>query len=345
LFRPWRDCVLELITHYVKGELATAVEVAQEALVAADRTGKVFDLLNPHFLMAELSLMQGQLSRALKHCKQTIALYSPNEHGSLVYTVGFDPGVAAQADAGWCHVHLGHPDRGLACSEAAVTLAKQMGHPLSLAFALFQCGVAHFERGEIDQMQERAQELVVLAERLGFPLYLGMGRVLRGFARVESGEGEAGVAEMREAMGELAGIGSGLGAPLFLSMLAEGLRKVGRHNDALAALGLGDALAQQRGQHFYDAELHRLRAEILLDTDENAALEAEVLFRQSIETAQRQEAKAFELRTALRLARLWQRQGKREAARHLMAPLYAWFTEGLDTRDLKDAKTLLDSLS
>jgi predicted ATPase len=145
-------------------------------------------------------------------------------------------------------------------------------------------------------------------------------------------------------MVELARIGTGLGAPQILCLLAEGLRKVGRHDDALGVLGLGIARAEQQGQHYYEAELHRLRAELLLDMDGNAVEAAEALFSQSLEIARRQEAKTFELRTATSLARLWQRQGKRDAARALLAPLYAWFTEGFTTRDLIEAKTLLGEL-
>jgi predicted ATPase len=186
---------------------------------------------------------------------------------------------------------------------------------------------------------------VGLAEQLGFPFYLGLGRVVRGWARVESWEGEAGLAEMQQAIVELAGIGSGIGAPTIFFLLAQGLRKVGRHDEALNALGLGVAQAEQQGQHYYDAELHRLRAEILLDTDGNAVEEAEALFGQSLEIARRQEAKTFELRAATSLARLWQRQGKRDATRELLAPVYEWFTEGFDTRDLIEAKALLAELS
>ena len=242
-------------------------------------------------------------------------------------------------------MYLGYPDRALALSEEAVALAKRVEHPVSLADALLFAGSVHFERGELDRGRERAGELAGLAEQLGFPLYLGVGRFYRGFARVESGEGEAGIAEMQQAMGELAGIGSGLFAPQFLFMLGEGLRKVGRHDDTLGALGLGVAQAEQQGQHYYDAELHRLRAGILLDTDGNAVEEAEALFGQSLEIARRQEAKTFELRAATSLARLWQRQGKRDAARALLSPVYAWFTEGFATRDLRDAKALLDELA
>ncbi len=146
---------------------------------------------------------------------------------------------------------------------------------------------------------------MVLAERLGFPYYLGLGKFWRGSARVESGEGKAGIAEMQQALGELARI---FLEPSFLFLLAEGLRKVGRHDDALGALARGVARAEQQGQHFYDAELHRLRAEILLDMDGNAVEEAEALFHQSLEIARRQEAKTFELRAATSLARLWRRR-------------------------------------
>jgi adenylate cyclase len=224
-------------------------------------------------------------------------------------------------------------------------VAKRVGSPLSLATSLFQAGVVNLDRGELDRMREHTGELVGLAEQLGFPHWLGSGRVFRGFARVASGEGEAGFAEMQQALVGLAAIGAGVGAPLIGFLLAAGLRKVGRHADALRALGRGIAIAEQQGQHYYDAELHRLRAEILLEEDADSAPEAEALYGQALEIARTQEAKRFELRAAISLARLWQRPGKRDAARALLTPLYAWFTEGFDTRDLKDAKALLAELA
>jgi predicted ATPase len=257
-------------------------------------------------------------------------------------------------------LYLGYPDRALALSEAAVTLGKRVEHPLSLADALFWGGVVHVERGEFDRTRDRNGEVLRLAEQLGSPQYLGWGMFLRGWARVESGEDAPGFAEMQEAMDELARIESGIRAPLFFSLLAESLRKVGRHDEAVGALGLGVAQAEQQGQHFYDAELHRLRAEIIAERGLRNAdspspnpqseirvpqSEAETLFGHALEIARRQEAKTFELRAATSLARLWQRQGKREDARALLAPLYAWFTEGFDTRDLQDARILLDELS
>jgi predicted ATPase len=289
-------------------------------------------------------MYQGGFSRALRHFEQAIRLYDPGEHASLAYTVGSDRGVNAHSYAALCHSYLGHPDRALALSEAAVALAKRVEHPFTLANALCQAGMVHHERGELDRMGDLTGELMGLAEQLGFPFWLGAGRFFRGRARVESGEGEEGVAQMQQALVELARIGSGVGAPATLLVLAAGLRMVGRHDEALDALGLGVARAEFQGQHYVDAELHRLRAEILLDQEGDASEEAEALFGQSLEIARSQEAKSFELRAATSQARLWQRQGKRAAARALLAPLYDWFTEGFDTRDLTDAKLLLDEL-
>ncbi len=328
-----------------RGELGTAAEVAQEALAAAERTGEAFDLRSAHHQVGQSLFYQGHFSRALPHFELSIKLYNPSEHASLSSTLGLDPVVSSVGHAALGHLYLGHPDRALASSEAAVALANRVEHPFSLTVALMWAGLVHRERSEFDRMRERAENLVGLAERLGFPMYLGAGRFMRGSARVESGEGEVGLAEVQQALADLAGTGAGVGAPEFLAMLAAGLRKVGRYDDALDALGLGVARAEGQGQHFYDAELHRLQAEILIGMGGKAAEDAELLLTQSLEIARRQDAKTFELRAATNLARLWQRQGKREQARALLAPVYAWFTEGFATRDLKEANALLEELA
>jgi len=330
--------------YLMKGDLTTAVEIGNAALAAAERTGEPFDLLLGHVSVGTALAYQGFLTRGLEHLEQAIALYDPGEHAAFAYAMGFDRGVAAHAHAASCHSYLGHLDRALALSEQAVALARPLDHPLTLAITLFQNGLVHFERGELDRMAERIGQLIRLAEELGFPFWLGVGSFFRGVARVESGAGEAGLAEMQQATVDLAGIGNGLGAPAFLLVLATGLWKGQRHDEALGMLDLAFAQAEMMSQHYVDAELHRLRGEILLDKDEDAAGDAESQFVQALEVARRQEARLFELRAATRLASLWQRQGKRDQARALLAPVHAWFTEGFDTRDLQDAKALLEEL-
>jgi predicted ATPase len=128
-------------------------------------------------------------------------------------------------------------------------------------------------------------------------------------------------------------------------MLAEASWQAGRYDQALGAIGLGVARAEETGQHYWDAELYRLRAQILLDKDVASSDEAEALFRRALEIARGQAGKSFELRTATNLARLLANRGQRDEARDLLAPVYDWFTEGFDTPDLKDAKALLDELA
>jgi predicted ATPase len=149
---------------------------------------------------------------------------------------------------------------------------------------------------------------------------------------------------MEQALVELAQAGTGIGAPGFLQLFADRLRRVGRHDEALAVVGLGLARAEGQGAHWVDADLHRQHAQILLDRGD-ATEEAEARLGQALEIGRRQENKLFELRTAMGLARLWQRRGKRDQARALLAPVYAWFTEGLALQDLKDARALLGELA
>ncbi len=154
--------------YHVKGDLATAAEVGQEALAVAERTGEAFDLVLALAPLAPTLLYQGNFSRALPHFEQDIKLYDASAHGSLAYAVGFDGGVILRVHAALCYLYLGHPDRALAASEAVVALAKRVEHPLSLADALFWGGVVHVERGELDRTRERTGELLGLAEQLGF---------------------------------------------------------------------------------------------------------------------------------------------------------------------------------
>jgi class 3 adenylate cyclase/tetratricopeptide (TPR) repeat protein len=329
--------------YFVKGHLATAADLAHDALAAAQRTGGVFALAMAHMRVGQALLFAGRFSMALQHLEHCIEGFGPDAHAPSV-SVGADDHVAAYSEAAWCHLFLGHPDRALTMSQAAVALANRPQHPFSLAFALYYDAFVRSERGELDRVRERDIEIVDLCERFGFPFWAGLLRGLRGFALVRSGEADAGIAEMQKAAAELAAIGGGIGAPLGVGWFAEGLRKVGRYDDALGALTLAISRAAKHGQHYVDAELHRLRAEVLLDKDGNAVEEAEGLFGQSLEIARRQEARLFELRAATSLARLLRDQGKRAEARAVLAPIYEWFTEGFDTGDLIAAKALLDEL-
>jgi tetratricopeptide (TPR) repeat protein len=328
-----------------RGDLATSSELASQALEAAERMGGAFDLLSAHMSAGSTLYYKGEFSRSLHHLEQVIGLYDFKEHAPLAHTMGIDRGIVSRSFASFCQVFLGYSDRALATSQESVALARRVEHPASLALALGFAGQTHWLRREPSPAQERADEAIALAEELGFPLYLGMARATRGWARAMAQGGGEAVAEIQQALAELARMRTGgAGAPCLLAMFAEAFWKVGRHDDALGALGLGLARAQATGSHHFDAGLHRLRAEILLDQDGGALEEAESCVRRALQLAREQKAKYVELRAATTLARLLRDQGRHDEARALLQPVYDWFTEGFDTQDLKDARALLDEL-
>jgi predicted ATPase len=238
---------------------------------------------------------------------------------------------------------LGWPDRALARTREGIALARQIGHPFTLALALVFETVLHALRGDVADQQERAAEAIALSEEYGFPLFLGLARTLHAASRVAAGEHEA-AAEMGAGAARSGGTGNLGGAPGLLSVLGDAYLAAGQLSEARAAVQGGLALAAQTGQHFMDAELHRLRGEIELAAG-SAPADAEALFQRALEIARAQEAKSLELRAATSLARLLHGRGRRGEARALLQPVYDWFTEGLDTQDLRDARMLLKDLT
>ncbi len=330
--------------YFVQGDLATGETIGRDALAAAERTGDSLDLLLAHVVVGFPHFYRGSFARAAEHYGQAVALYDPRQHASFARTLGWDRGVNAHAYLAWCHLYLGHHDRALALSERAVGLARRLDHPLTLANVLLHVAIHHVERCEPDRALAYGEELVQLAAPLGFPMFEAAGRFLCGCARADAGSLETGIAEMEHALGELAKVAVGIGAPGFLVLFAERLRQIGRHDDALAIVALGLMRGESQGAHWADAELHRVHASTLLDRGA-AAEEAEARLVRSLEIARRQENALFALRTAMDLARLWQRRGQCDQAHALLSPLQASFREGHELQDLRDAAALLDELS
>ena len=187
--------------------------------------------------------------------------------------------------------------------------------------------------------QLEAAELLAAEQRLSLIFEPGM---LRGAALAEQGAVDEAIARIREGVTKSTRLGRTILLPYGLAFLAQELVRHGDHAAALAALREGLALADVTGEHFRDAELHRLSGTVLLA--ENKLDEGGASLQHAIHIAQAQQAKSLELRATASLARLWRDQGKPHQARELLAPVYGWFTEGFDTRDLKEAKALLEEL-
>jgi predicted ATPase len=219
----------------------------------------------------------------------------------------------------------------------------------------------HQFRREWLAVQERAEAVIALSSEQGFALILAWGTIMRGWVLAEQGQEEEGIAQMRRGLAACRATGAEVMRPNNLALLAEAYGKVGQVEEGLQVLGEALDAVDKSGERFCEAELYRLRGELMLAQSKVQSLkskvtdprsltpdpqtEAEACFHKAIEIARKQQAKSLELRAATSLARLWQQQGKEKEAHDPLAEVYGWFTEGFDTADLKDAKALLEELS
>jgi predicted ATPase len=251
---------------------------------------------------------------------------------------------------------LGYPDQALQMSHEALTLAQELAHPLSLASALVFAAWLHHLRREWPLTHERAEAARALGVEQGLAVIPIMGTIFRGWAQAQRsaepatrhGHREEGIAQMQQGLAAWRATGAAVFQPYGLALLAEASAQVGQIEAGLTLLAEALAMTNDKGERRWEAELYRLKGELLLHAEcgvQNAALTAEACFQQALDVARQQQAKSWELRAAMSLSRLWQRQGKSDAARQLLAPIYGWFTEGFDTADLQEARALLEELS
>jgi predicted ATPase len=240
---------------------------------------------------------------------------------------------------------LGYPEQALHRSHEALTLAAELSHPINLATALNHAVLLHLARWEWHMAQEQNEAMMALATEQGFAPIVTLAAGNRAVLALRTqGQGEEIIAILHRNHAARRATGAPP-RPSQLATLAEVYRHVGQIEEGLRLLAEALAVADTNGEQVNEARLHRLRGEFLLVLSADNLAEAEACFQQALAVARRQQAKLFELRAAMSLARLWQRQGKRDAACALLAPIYGWFTEGFDTPDLQEAKVLLDELA
>ncbi|MBI3246697.1 MAG: AAA family ATPase [Deltaproteobacteria bacterium] len=337
-----------------RAELQTAGELGEQFLSLAQGVQDPALLLEAHRALGRNLFDRGELLLARAHLEQGIALYDPLQHGSHAFLYGYDPGVAGLSCMALVLWHLGYPDEALKRNHEALTLAQELAHPFSLAFAFFFTDRLCQFRRDGQTAQERAEAAIALSREHGFPLFVAEGTILRGWALAEQGQKEEGIAQMCQGMAAWRVTGAEMWQSNFLALLAEVYGKVGQVEEGLAVLAEALAQIDKTGERFYEADLYRIKGELLLAQAghrlqalglREKTEEAEECFLKAIEIACRQSAKSLELRAVTSLARLWQQQGKQHEARQLLADIYNWFTEGFDTKDLQEAKALLEELS
>jgi TOMM system kinase/cyclase fusion protein len=332
--------------YQMRGALGMAQGVGEQLLALAQGTHDRALLLLAHNVLGDNAIWLGEFAAARAHMEQGLACYDAQQHHPLAVRYGgFDPGLHSRYHAAFALWALGYPDQALERSQDALTLARALAHPQSWASAAAHVAMFHSLRREWQAAQELAEAGMALAREQGFPLWLAWGTIQWGWALAEQGHIEAGIAQMRQGLAAWRATGTELIRPYFLGLLAEAYQKGGQTAAGLGAIDEALALVQQHQETFCEAELYRLKGELLLSLSAGHAAEAEACFHSALDIARRQSANSWELRTTMSLARLWQWQGKRTEARELLAPVYGWFTEGFDTADLQEAKVLLDALA
>jgi predicted ATPase len=341
LYGLWNVCLLRC-------ELSRCKDLATQMFALAQAQPDPVLLLQAHNVLQQPLLHLGDFATARRHQEQALALYDPHQHRALSAVYGEGPGVGCLAYGAvtlWC---LGYPDQALRSVQAARRLAADLSNPFDLARALYFGAFTHLCRREAKLTQELAEALIGLSSEQSFALLLPGGMILRGWALAEQGETGEGIDQMREGLAGWQATGALSHRPYHLALLAEALAREGQAGEGLTALTEALALATASGERFLEAELHRLRGELLLAADRAGPMAwdtAGASFHEALDVACGQQAKSLELRAVMSLGRLHQQQGSQAEARPLLAETYRWFTEGLDTPDLKEARALLDQLS
>jgi predicted ATPase/class 3 adenylate cyclase len=331
--------------YVVQAEYQAAREIGEQFLDLAQHRQDPAVLAEAHFTLGNCLFPLAEFVPAYEHQAQSIAHYTPQQHRAHISRCGVDIGVFSLAYMSHTLWHLGYPDQALTRSQAALTLAQELAHPFSLALALDYAAMLHQFRHEAHAVRERAEAAMALCTEHGFAYYLAWATIMRGWTLTAQGQQDEGLAQMRQGLAALRATGGELRLPYYLALLAEVCGKAGQVEAGLTLLAEALAQTHRKVERWWEAELHRLQGVFLLQASPSQKpLAAEEHFRQALDVARRQQAKSLELRAAMSLSQLWQQQGKRTASRELLAPIYGWFTEGLDTANLQEAKALLDTL-
>jgi predicted ATPase len=331
----------------VPGRLRAARERQAQVLSFARRQQEPSFLLEAHHLGWSTALLLGELAAAEAHIEQGLALYDQQLHssGAILYSA-HDPVVCAHGWGGLSSWLLGHPDEARRRLAQALNTAQKLEHAPTIAYALTTAAQLNQLLRDETATRNHAEAAIAIAVKGGFPVYRAWGLTLRGWALTKHilAEDDA-IGQIREGLASLLATGTQVCRTYDLALLADSCERAGRVEEGLISVAEAMAVVEQNAEHWFEAELNRLKGQLLLRQHESNAAEARGCFELAIEIAREQGAKSLELRATMSLARLLAQQGKRDQARLRLSEIYGWFTEGFDSADLKDAKALLDELS
>ena len=326
--------------HALRHERDLALSLIDEILRLSHRRNDASGLILGHSEMGETLMFAGEFASSRSHLERALKVRIPSFQ-SAFFT--HDPLLPARGNLAIVLFCLGYPDQALAASRATITEAERLSHPASLTLSCIFDAILLVLIGHNAALDARAGELIRTATEHGFALYRAQGQIFRGWAMVKRGNVSEGINLLRSGLGAYRATGSEVWMPHYRALLATAVEIAGEVEEAAALFDDALEAIERTGERWFEAELNRHKGELLLRQGHRDM--AEELYRKAKSIAEDQQAKLWELRAAANLARLHRNEGRRADARAVVAPVYAWFTEGFDTPDLRDARALLDELA
>jgi predicted ATPase len=319
-------------------------ELAMQFLGLAEKQEATVPIMIGHRLMGTSLFSTGDIAESRAHCDQALALYDPAEHRPLTTQFGQDVGVTILSFRTLALWLLGYSEAAVADCERALKDAREFGHAGTLMYALISSSLTHILCGNYATTMARANETIALAHEKGALLWKAWGMIHEGCVLATTGKNSGAVEMLTSGIGMYLSTGATYHMPWYLSYTAKANAELGQLDDAQRCLGEAMTAVETTKETWCEAEVHRTAGEIALMSPDRDEVKAEAYFEHALAVARQQQAKSWELRAAMSMARLLRDQGKRQQAHDLLAPVYGWFTEGLDTLDLKEAKALLEQL-
>jgi class 3 adenylate cyclase/predicted ATPase len=331
------------LSHHQRGRLSEAHDLADELLDLASARNDSGFLLQAHHAAWTTLFFQDNIQTCLEHTERGIALYDVDRHSRHAFRFGgHDPGSCARSVGALALCLRGYPDKAVERSREAITLGRRLELPGSLSSDLFFDAMLHQYRRDPDTVAKRLDELAVVCAERGILHYEGSAAMLRGWTDVTRGMVEQGFAELRRGFAIHNRSSVGLRKAYYAALLVEAHLRRGDVENGLAQIEESLARVHTIGDHHWRPELLRLRGELLFLDASNKLELAEKAFQEALACAREQKCRLLELRAALSLGRLWAIRGEPQQAQRLVAPIYADYTEGFDTADLKDARAFLE---
>jgi predicted ATPase len=319
-------------------------ELAMQFLALAGQQRATVPLMIGHRLMGSSLLFTGNILEGRPHFDQALAFYDPAEHRPLATRFGQDVRVFILSNRSWALWTLGYPEGALADIDQALKDAREIDQAATLMYALNHVALTHFWTGNDATATTHIEEVIALSSEKGALFWNALGKVNQGCVFALTGKASSAIRTLTSGITALRSTGSTMWIPMYLPYLASAYADIGQFDEAWRNIGEAMTAMESTKELWWQAEVHRTAGEIALKSPAPDAAKAQAYFERALAVARKQQAKSWELRAAMSMARLWSDQDKRQQAHDLLAPVYSWFTEGFDTLDLKQAKALLEEL-